>query len=311
VRPECLGALERLGVHKVHWECWSDCNLSCGFCYRTLGEPLGTEDGERLLAAVAAAGAQTVVFAGGDPTLRRDLGRLLARARALELTAEVHTNAHHAPAEVRAALAGASWVGLSLDGPTDELHDRFRGKRGNFDRVLELLGHLEGAGTPVIVRTIVARPNHQRIADLGERLLGYRNVAFWYLLEFSPVGAGHHNRLDYQLDRAAFDEVAEAATQRYAGRLRVHARRLEDKSGAYVLITPDGAVYGTAEETVDGVYPRVGSILHDHLSDLAGAVGFRRERHERRYFAITAALHERRAALGRPAARSPNSAGGQ
>lgn len=299
VRAACRGSLERLGAHKVHWECWSECNLSCQFCYRTQGVPLETPDAERLLAAVAIAGAETIVFAGGDPSLRRDLGHLLRRARALGLKTDVQTNAQHAPAHFREALTEADSVGVSIDGPTAEVHDRFRSKRGNFARVLELLDCLEGSAVPVTVRTVVARPNFQQIAEIGELLLPYANVAFWYLLEFSAVGTGYHNRQMYELERASFAEVVARVTARYEGKLEVHARRSEVKTGAYVMITPDGAVYGTADQTVDGLYPRAGSVLQDHLSELAERIGFRRAVHEDRYWAIDAKLQEKREALAR------------
>jgi len=63
------------------------------------------------------------------------------------------------------------------------------------------------------------------------------------------------------------------------------------------MITPDGAVYGTADQTVDGLYPRVGSVLQDHLSELAERIEFRREVHEDRYRVIHAKLREKREAL--------------
>jgi MoaA/NifB/PqqE/SkfB family radical SAM enzyme len=299
VRAACRGSLKRLKAHKVHWECWFRCNLPCPFCYRTKGHPLDTEDGERLLAAVASAGAETIVFAGGDPSLRPDIGQLLIAAGALGLTTEVHTNAHHAPAAFRGALTCADQVGLSLDGPTAEVHDAFRGKRGNFEQVLDLLGFLEESGKPVIVRTIVARPNFEHVADLGKVLGDYKNVKLWYLLEFSPVGLGYSNREIYELERPLFDQVVDEATQRHTPRLDIHARRLEDKFGAYVLVTPDGDVYGTAEETLEGIYPRVGSVLRDHLSDLATAIEFRPALNEKRYYAIDAQLREQRKVLGR------------
>lgn len=297
VRPACKGSLERLGCLKVHWECWSECNLACRFCYRTRGVPLETRDAERLLAAVATAGAETIVFAGGDPSLRKDLGHLLARARALGLQTDVQTNAHHVPEGFRQALAGAHSAGLSLDGSTAEVHDRFRDKRGNFERVFGLLGFLDRAGVPVIVRTVVARPNFRHVADLGELLLPYGNVAYWHLLEFSAVGAGYRNRGDYELERRLFDDVVAQAKARYDGKLKVRARGSEDKSGAYMLITPDGDAYGTSEDTVDGRYPRAGSMLGCHLSELAEAIRFRREIHEPRYQAVAVTFRELREEL--------------
>jgi MoaA/NifB/PqqE/SkfB family radical SAM enzyme len=302
VRPECLGSLERLGCFKVHWECWSECNLACRFCYRTRGVPLETRDAERLLEAVATAGAETIVFAGGDPSLRKDIGHLLGWARALGLLTDVQTNAHHVPAGFRQALTRADSAGLSLDGSTAEVHDRFRDKRGNFARVFELLGFLDRAGVPVIVRTVVARPNFRHVADLGELLLPYGNVAYWHLLEFSAVGAGYGSRREYELERCLFDEVVAQAEARYQGELEVRARGAEDKAGAYMLITPDGDAYGTAGDTVDGRYPRAGSMLGRHLSGLAEAIRFRREVHEPRYQAVAATFRELRGELAaRPA----------
>jgi MoaA/NifB/PqqE/SkfB family radical SAM enzyme len=242
------------------------------------------------------------VFAGGDPSLRNDLGDLLGVARELGLRTEVHTNAQHAPEGFQSALTGADCVGLSLDGPTPESHDGFRSKRGNFVRVFELLDFLERTGVPVIVRTVVARPNYRQVADLGELLLPYGNVAFWYLLEFSSVGTGYRNRRLYELERARFNEIAKEAVARYGGKLEIHARRSEDKSGAYVMITPDGDVYGPSGQAVDGLYPRVGSVLNNHLSGLAQAVEFQRKPNEDRYQRIETKLWKQREALtqGRP-----------
>jgi MoaA/NifB/PqqE/SkfB family radical SAM enzyme len=250
--------------------------------------PLATADGRRLLSAVATAGAATIVFGGGDPALRPDLDELVALAGSLGLLTEVHTNAQFAPDRVRQTLARVNCVGLSLDAPAPELHDTIRRTRGNFKRVRSLLEFLEQAGVPVIVRTVVMRRNHKVVPGIGELLVGRCNVMAWYLLEFSPVGLGFETRQEHELPRAQFDEVVEEASRRYDGVLDVHARRLEDKSGGYVLITPDGQVFGTGDDPVAGRYASTGSILGDHLSHLADGIGFQRERHEPRYAVVEA-----------------------
>ena len=300
VEAACRGGFSRIGAKKVHWECWSDCNLACGFCYRSRGAPLETADAERLLSAIATAGSRMVVFAGGDPALRADLVHLVEHARTLRLRTEVHTNAQFAPERVRRALAQVDCVGLSLDGPSAAVHDAVRRRPGNFKRVLALLGWLEQAGVPVIVRTVVARPNHTTVADIGELLVDFDNVVAWYLLEFSPVGLGFDSRAAFELPRSGFDEAVRRASLRYGGRLEIHPRREEDKSGAYVMVTPDGYVYGTGADPVGGRYPRVGSVLREHLRDLADRVDFRRERHEPRYDVVDSMLRRKRVQLGRP-----------
>lgn len=66
VDERCRGSLLSAGVQKVHWECWSHCNLRCDFCYRTMSPPLDTEQASLLLRGIRTGGANTLVFAGGD-----------------------------------------------------------------------------------------------------------------------------------------------------------------------------------------------------------------------------------------------------
>jgi MoaA/NifB/PqqE/SkfB family radical SAM enzyme len=263
---DCRDSFARLGVLKVHWECWSNCNLSCGFCYRSQGAALDPQDGRRLIAAVRAAGAKRIVFAGGDPSLRPDIGVLVPWAKYLGLRVEIQTNGHHVRPAFKEALLEADLIGLSLDGATAEAHDRFRSTRGNFRRVLELLDFLERQDIQVIVRTVVTRRNYDDILDLGERLRGRKNLCRWSLLEFSPVGLGYRNQELYRLARPAFDELVETAYDRYSKDVAIDVYRLENKVGTYLLITPSGMVYGTEESTENGIYPPVGSILQHHLS---------------------------------------------
>ena len=108
--------------------------------------------------AVRTGGAHGIVFAGGDPSIRPDICSLFEFARSIGLLVEVHTNAQCIRAEFLELLREADLVGLSLDGPDAETHDGFRGKPGNFDKVLTVLHQLSESGTPIVVRTVVAKP---------------------------------------------------------------------------------------------------------------------------------------------------------
>lgn len=283
-RPNCANAFAHIGIVKVHWECWSLCNLGCEFCYRTLGNPLNTADGEVLLGAIAASGARTIVFAGGDPGLRRDLPHLIGCAKSLGLAVEVQTNAHHIAADLRELLLSdtVDLVGLSLDGATSATHDMLRVTRGNFRRVLNTLAALDAAGRPVIVRTMVNAENINELDAIGALVAPHSNVIRWSLLEFTPVGEGFRNAQRFEISHHRYVEAAESARSYFARPDTVDVYTGERKTGTYALITPEGGLYGTG--TVEsGTYPVVGNMLTDHLDDLAAELPFDLDRHRARY----------------------------
>jgi MoaA/NifB/PqqE/SkfB family radical SAM enzyme len=284
----CQGSLRRHGIKKAHWECWSECNLPCAFCYRTTGQPLDTENAVWLVRALAMGEARAIVFAGGDPSLRGDLPEVIAEALALDLAVQVQTNAQHVTRSFLDVLGRCEYVGLSIDGPDAVTHDGFRGARGNFARIVALLGQLDALGIPVSVRTVVTRGNYQVVPDIATLVLSHPNVICWKLLEFTPIGQGRVNRAKYAMPGSVFEQTVNVARNRLGsmgGLLEV--LRNVDKIGIYMMISPQGFVYGTTEAALMDVgrHHYVGSILSDHLDELARSIPFSPQRTDRRILA--------------------------
>jgi MoaA/NifB/PqqE/SkfB family radical SAM enzyme len=284
IDEKCNGSLRRRGLQKAHWECWSECNLACPFCFRTRGRPLETDNAILLLRALRTGGLRTVVFAGGDPSIRSDLLTVAREGRALGLAIHIQTNAHHVNSRFMSALKLSEHVGLSLDGPDSRSHDAFRQKQGNFRRVLSLLNELERLGIPVSVRTVISALNYRQVPELGDLLSSYSNLVHWTLLEFTPIGEGYVNRNMYLMSTRNFEQTIEAARNRFAPE-KLDVFRNSEKVGTYMMISPDGMVYGTTEAalTKTGWHQYVGSVLSDHLSDLSAKLPISSTRHGRRY----------------------------
>jgi MoaA/NifB/PqqE/SkfB family radical SAM enzyme len=284
VRPTCIDSFGVRGVIKAHWECWSQCNLRCGFCYRTRGRPLGTTAAFDLLRAVRTGGCRAVVFAGGDPSLRSDIHDLVGYAKQLGLSVELQTNADVCPPQLRRALTRVDLVGLSIDAANSGIHDALRGRNGNFQRVLQLLAWLRDRNVPTIVRSVVLRQNTREFPGIARLVSPFQNVIRWSVLQFSPIGDGFRNHTKFSVSTTDFESVAAAARTAWGGGGELDIYRDEAKRGTYLLITPAGQVYGTTETAPPGgVFPIVGSILSDHLSELAERLPFSAERHRDRY----------------------------
>lgn len=282
VQAVCVDAFAKAGVSKIHWECWSECNLPCAFCFRMKGQALDTAESIELLRIVKTGGTKTIAFAGGDPSLRTDLTDLVDFAKTCGLVVEIQTNSQHQPVSFLSTLENVDLVGVSLDANEAECHDLFRGKPGNFKQVIRLLDFLEDCRTPVVVRSVVSALNYDSVPPVADVLRNYNNVVRWSLLEFTPIGSGFDNRAQFELPRQQYELTAAEAKRRAGTDIEIDIYRNEDKAGTYALVTPDGQLYGTAEGK-DGDYPKVGSVLDTHLTELVRRLVFDPKRHEKRY----------------------------
>ncbi|MDG3017207.1 radical SAM protein [Speluncibacter jeojiensis] len=281
----CRDAFKRIGLSKLHWECWSACNLNCRFCYRTIDTPLTTNEAIRLIETCRYAGVERFVFAGGDPSLRGDLPVLIDLAESIGLSVELQSNFQRFSQELKDRIYSGtvSLTGISLDGNTADRHDSFRSTRGNFNAVIKALEFHQQVNRPVIVRTIVSSQNADCISDIGRLLSPYTNITRWSLLEFTPIGDGFTNQGDYCIPSTEFEEITRSVIDTYEGTAEVDVYRTTAKIGTYGLVTPAGYLYGVVTPPSNGQYPVVGSMLRTHLSILASSLPFSQRQHASRY----------------------------
>jgi radical SAM protein with 4Fe4S-binding SPASM domain len=155
-----------------------------------------------------------LILSGGDPFMRRDLFQIIERSKSRGLTVGVAPSATALVTEWRLRQLvelGVSSVSFSLDGPTAETHDVFRGFKGTFDRTLRMMSMARDLGLSFQVNTTVSR---QTIAGLPEMagLLAERGPATWDLFFLVPTGrasreqvlsAGEHELLfNWSLENA-------------------------------------------------------------------------------------------------------------
>lgn len=281
----CRGVFGWQGIHTVHWECWSECNLQCDFCYRSLRSPLDTSAAVELVDALSFGGVARLILAGGDPSLRRDLAQICRHAVEQELTIEVQTNSQtHTPA-LLASLPFINRLYVSLDGATAATHDAFRSKRGNFVGVNKLLKIAEARGLPVTVHSVASGRNWQELPDLLGHIQRYSCVDTWSVLEFSAIGAGYQSRCKHQLAPDEWHEVVTRLRSAAVSRPRLALLGVHEKKALYAMVSADGYAYRAAEMAESPIPDngRIGSILDTHLCDIATAWRIDRSRHQQRY----------------------------
>ena len=189
------------------WEMTQACDLVCKHC-RACADPqrdpleLSSEDGRRLLDAIAEMGTPVVVLTGGDPAKRPDLVALVRHGTSRGLRMGLTPSATPlVTGELLRALAGAGLARLavSLDGLTAAQHDDFRGVPGSFDRTFEILRYARSLGISTQVNTTVTRLNVRDLEAIARSLVPFE-IGLWSVFLVVPTG------------RATADDVVDAET---------------------------------------------------------------------------------------------------
>jgi radical SAM protein len=261
----------------VIWEMTQACDLSCAHC-RANAQPLrhqaelSTPEAFDLIDQIAAMHVPLFVLTGGDPLKRPDLMEIVQYACGRGLHTSLTPSA--TPLLQRDAIfdlkkSGLMRLALSLDGPTPEFHDGFRGVPGSYKRVLDAVGWCREAGLPVQINTTMTRRNFADI-DAMVDLLQSLPLVLWSVFFLIPTGRGQ------QQDLLSAEEHEQVFAKLYAASKQVkfhikttegqHYRRyvLQQKSKKPDSFTEDELIARAPEGVNDGK----GFVFVSHLGEV-------------------------------------------
>ena len=174
----------------VVWNITQRCNLKCVHCYAhakdiAFKDELTTEEGKAVIDDLAAFGSPVILFSGGEPLMRKDLPELAEHAVKKGMRAVISTNGTLITPEKARILKeiGLSYVGISLDG-MKEIHDRFRGVEGSFDKTMDGIRNCQEAGIKVGLRFTINKQNTGEIPQVFDLLeeMNIPRVCFYHLV---------------------------------------------------------------------------------------------------------------------------------
>ena len=180
----------------VAWEITRSCNLFCAHCRSssTAGvyeDELSTEECLRLVDGILKVGKPVLILSGGEPLLRPDLFQIAGYAVNKGLRVAIGTNGTLITEEVAFKLKEIpiSRVAISIDFPTPELQDKFRGKTGAFQAAMAGIARLHQAGIEVQINSTITKLNAKYLNDLLDIALKSGAVAFHPFM-LVPTGRG-------------------------------------------------------------------------------------------------------------------------
>ena len=184
-----------LAPFTIAWALTRACAFACQPC-RAEAQPkrdpneLTTAEAHRLIDQIREFGDPILIITGGDPMMRRDLFDILGYAVEKGLrTSLTPTTTRLVTREALARVkdVGVRRVAVSLDGPTAEVHDAFRGFSGSFEIARDIIKQVADVGLSLQINTTVSRYNVQLLDQMAD-LVGRSNVVQWSLFFLVPTG---------------------------------------------------------------------------------------------------------------------------
>jgi MoaA/NifB/PqqE/SkfB family radical SAM enzyme len=226
----------------------SRCSQSCAYCWGPQGVPeVDTETALAIVAKIASVGARRIVFTGGDPLQRADIGTLIRHATRQGLEVALSTTGDRLTASFLDAVGEhIDLISLPLDGASEEVSARTKAP-GHFAAVMAALDLLEAyseidvkVATPVTRANIDDVPNIAGLLDERSRRLAGRlfyNVFQAFPRSMNPDVAWGDMLVD-GAEFAALRERVEATPHAY----RINWLSHETLDRLYAMVFPDGSL---------------------------------------------------------------------
>ncbi|MDF1576871.1 MAG: radical SAM protein [Desulfobulbales bacterium] len=176
-QEEIAAALARDGLLSMELELSRACNLRCIYCYAESGVPMANELSlDEIFRAVDQAvelGARKIIIlGGGEPTLYKDLFKVIDYIQAKKVEVDVFTNGMLIDRDKAEALyARKVSVVVKMNSRDPEIQDMLAGHPGAAAAINKGLKALMDAGYPdedhtLGIETIICRQNYAELADL-------------------------------------------------------------------------------------------------------------------------------------------------
>jgi MoaA/NifB/PqqE/SkfB family radical SAM enzyme len=153
--------------YHAQWLLTRRCNYRCRSCgiwgEKPNAEEVSTEEVKRGLDVFRKLGVVEVVFSGGNPLLRDDIGEIIDYASKFFVTT-VYDNGSLAAEKVD-ALRNVDFVAISLDTLDQKKLDYIKGVPGAWEKAVGAIETLQNEGISVVISPTISRLNQHEIVD--------------------------------------------------------------------------------------------------------------------------------------------------
>lgn len=236
------------------------CFIKCPGCYHIFPQnenEVTTEEIVSFISASIGEGVTKITFTGGDPLTRPDISELVEFCHSSGLKVNIDTVGtpfvttcltYDRKKKIELIsdhtfLKMVDFIGIPIDGSTDEIIQLFRRGRKNFlDEQLKVLSFLEKIDATVCINTVLHRGNFNDLNNIHSIISRFNSVRKWQIFEFMPIGElGYKNKKKYEIESNKTIDIDKLSGLN--PNLFIEYKTGVEREDSYMLVNSEGDAY--------------------------------------------------------------------
>jgi len=172
----------------VGWAITNRCNYKCKYCgrWKKKEKELSTQQVFSIIDELKQLGCKSVVFTGGEPLLREDIGLIVNYCKKNDLIVGINSNGSLFRKRIN-ELKNIDSLTLSLDGP-EKINDSLRVK-GSYRNIVDAIKTAKSNKINVSLTTVVSGQNLEYLKNVLDTAKKYKIFVY-----FQPVSIVYNNK---------------------------------------------------------------------------------------------------------------------
>jgi len=222
-----------------------ECNQECPYCWgpQDIENPVTTSTAKKIIKRIKDEGAKRIVFTGGDPLKRKDIGKLIRYAQNNGLEVALSTTGDELTAAfLRWNAAYIDLISLPIDGSTEKINSKTK-EKGHLSAVLKALELLKRyPNIDVKICTPVTKQNKEDLPNILEIAEKYKSKTkarvFYNIFQTFPRS---QTEVDWKKLIVSNKEFV-ILKRKLSGRRKIRINFLDHKTldKLYLMIFPNG-----------------------------------------------------------------------
>jgi len=222
-----------------------ECSQECPYCWgpQNIENPVLTSTSKKIIRKIKDIGARRIVFTGGDPLKRKDIGKLIRFAKDIGLEVALSTTGDElTPAFLRQNASYIDLISLPIDGSTEKISSKTK-ETGHLKAVLKALELLKKyQNIDVKICTPVTKFNIEDIPNILSIAEDYKKQTkanvFYNIFQTFPRS---YSEVDWR-ELIVNNKIFGSLKRKLSGRKRIKVNFLDHKTldKLYLMIFPNG-----------------------------------------------------------------------